>query len=319
MADFFLHTQLIEDLYQKNPDYTYLDWAKLGAQGPDPIYFCLRYQKDAMMLANDLHHKATNPFLIALTHYIKDAKSPELKAFYIGFISHYVLDVVIHPYIYHFTGDYYQDREETYLYRGLHLSFERGVDMDYIHYRYQMEPEKFHKKHRILKLNRTPEAIEKMMQTLIETIHHHKKGGLYYKIGHHTMHLILRYGIVDKTGLKRIILKGIDRLHPKSPLILSSYPYRRRPYLYDYLNLSHHVWKHPVTGETSKRSVLELYDEAYTKTQHMVDQLLSYIEGKIDLDLEKLFENRSFNTGMDVSISHEMVHFNPYKESKLKK
>lgn len=319
MADFFLHTQLIEDLYQKNPHFQHLDWAKLGAQGPDPIYFCLRYQKEAMHLANDLHHKEINAFLMALTEYIKHNQTSELKAFYLGFISHYVLDVVIHPYIYHFTGEYHPEMKETYLYRGLHLSFERGVDMDYIHHRYQMEPEKFHKKHRILKLNRTPKIIEDMMQTLIHRIYHHEKGGLYYKIGHHTMHLILRYGIVDRSGIKRLILKGIDQFHPTSPLILSSYPYRRRPYLYDYLNLNHQVWKHPVTGESSKRSVLELYDEALNKSQKMMDQLLLYIEGKQDVDLEKLFENRSFNTGIDVSIPHKMVYFNPYKQSKLKK
>lgn len=319
MADFFLHTQLIEDLYQRNDRYQHLEWAKLGAQGPDPIYFCLRYQKDAMALANDLHHSKINAFLIALTEYVKNTQSAELTAFYVGFISHYVLDVVIHPYIYHFTGDYHEDRKETYLYRGLHLSFERGVDMDYIHHRYQMEPEQFHKKHRILKLKRTPQIINDMMQTLIEHIYLHPKGGQYYTIGHHTMHLILRYGIVDKTGFKRWILRGIDQLHPKSPLILSSYPYRKRPYLYDYLNLNHHSWLHPVTGEISKKSVIDLYEEALNKTDIMIKKLLLYIEGKQTLDLEKLFENRSFNTGVDVSIPHEMKYFNPYKESKLKK
>ncbi len=319
MADFFLHTQLIEDIYQMNPQWNHLDWAKLGAQGPDPIYFCLRYQKDAMNLANELHHEKINEFLISLTHDVKDKKSPELTAFYLGYISHYVLDVTIHPYIYHFTGEYDPNRKETHIYRGLHLSFERGVDMDYIHHRYHMEPEKFHRKHRILKLKRTPKEIEHMMQELIKDIYGHEKGGRYYQIGHHTMHLILSHGIVDKTGIKRWILKGIDQMHPKSPLILSSYPYRRRPYLYDYLNLNHHTWKHPVTGESSNQSVLDLYEIALSKTQKIFDQLLLYLDDQVDLDLAALFENRSFNTGMDVSIPHEMIHFNPYKQSKLKK
>lgn len=319
MADFFLHTQLIEDLYEINPSYVHLDWAKLGAQGPDPIYFCLRYQKDAMDLANDLHHKDINSFLIAFTNYVKAKPSPELIAFYLGYIAHYVLDVTIHPYIYHFTGEYHPEDPNTLKYRGLHLLFERGVDMDYIHNRYHIEPELFHKKYRILNLKKTPKMIEDMMQTLIQDVYKHEKGGLYYRIGHRTMHFILDYGIVDRTGIKRLILKGIDRLHPKSPLILSSYPYRRRPYRYDYLNISHHEWKHPVTGETMTKSVLDLYQDAKEKVQFLSNLLLEYLHDRNDLDLNTLFENRSFNTGIDVSKPHKMTFFNPYRESKLKK
>jgi len=225
MADFFLHTQLIEDIYQKNPEYKLLGYAKIGAQGPDPFYYVLKskYQKESMNLADDMHDSKINEFLIAITDYVKAHQTDILLAYYKGFLTHFVLDVNIHPYIYYYTGEYFVDRPKTYKFRGYHLRFERSVDIAYIRNRYHQEARMFHKRSRILPIKDTPSEIRELHQKVASLVYGVHKGSEYFDNGYQSMRKLLKLLISDKTGFKKLLLSILDLFNRSSPIYLLLY------------------------------------------------------------------------------------------------
>lgn len=314
MADFFLHTQLIEDLYKKHPEYQHLDVAKIGAQGPDPFYYVLKsaYQKGAMHLADLMHDEKINDLLIAMADYVKAHFSEELLAYYQGFLSHFVMDVNIHPYIYYYTGVFIKDQPETYQYRGYHLKFERSVDIAYIRHRYQKDIHQFHKRSRILPIKETPQMIMDMHQDVASNVYHIDRADLYFANGYQSMRKLLKILIIDRLGIKRFLLGIVDFFHRTSPIRFQDYPYHKKDKRYDYLNLNHTTWHDPISNAPHEKSILEIYQNAFDEADRIIQKTSMYIKGEETIDLKSLFKNRSFNSGYDTSKPRHMIYFKRY-------
>lgn len=310
MADFFLHTQLIEDIYNAHQTYKHLEVAKIGAQGPDPFYYVIKkgISASSHMLADLMHDEKINDFLIALTDEVKAQNDEILKAYLIGFITHFILDVNIHPYIYYFTGEYIESELKTHIYRGYHLRFERSVDISYIRHRYQKNPIDFHLRKRIVPLKEVPNQILELHKNIALKVYEQKHADMKFDSGYHTMRMLLKLLIKDVTGLKKIILSIADMFSKTSPIFLKDYPYHKKDRSYDYLNLDHHPWHHPITNETYTFSVLDIYDQAYKEAAETIKEVLAYLDGK-EVDLKSLFKNRSFNSGIDTSKERTMKYF----------
>jgi hypothetical protein len=98
----------------------------------------------------------------------------------------------------------------------------------------------------------------------------------------------------------------------ESPILLRDYPYHRKDKKYDYLNLGHQVWHHPITNEPMTLSVIDIYDQAFLEVEDMTPKVFAYIDGDETIDLEKIFKNKSFNSGYDTSKPRKMKHFKLY-------
>jgi len=314
MADFFLHSQLINEIYIKHENDPYLAYAKMGAQGPDPFYYVIKskIQKQSMNLADDMHDSLVNNLLICMTDYVKSHNNKILRAYFKGFLSHFILDVNIHPYIYYFTGEYISEDPSTFQYRGYHLRFERAVDMAYIRYRYHKSAPSFHNRDRVIPAKEVPNEIKALMKHVAKEVYHVENADQLYINGYKTMRKLLKLLVSDRTGIKKIILRIGDMFMKPSPILLRDYPYHRKDRLYDYLNLEHDTWHHPITNEPITLSVIDIYQQALDELKYIIEKVFAYIDGDQSIDLASIYKNRSFNSGYDTSKPRKMIHFKLY-------
>lgn len=90
--------------------------------GPD-LWFLYRPWKRREGRGRMMHTAKPGAFLMALADRVKTSAAPEdLFSYLAGFLCHYALDSVTHPYIIHLT-------EEKYDFPRCHMSFEHSLDM----------------------------------------------------------------------------------------------------------------------------------------------------------------------------------------------
>ena len=97
----------------KNGRYSqYSQHAFLGSVAPDVCYYG---NNDATKSVSDFcHHKKTGVLVANMLDEAKNVKEPKDKkailAFILGYISHIATDIIAHPYINNFAGDYYKQK-----------------------------------------------------------------------------------------------------------------------------------------------------------------------------------------------------------------
>lgn len=99
----------------------------LGAQGPDPLFvmgiFPLRMKNTPGKLGHLLHSYRTGAFLRALCRMAK-ASGAVLRAYALGFLTHYALDSTVHPYVYAHSL-----RPDGRYSSSMHMSLEKSWDI----------------------------------------------------------------------------------------------------------------------------------------------------------------------------------------------
>lgn len=99
----------------------YSNYFYLGSIMPDVFYYSKN--EEITKVSDIIHGKdgtPTNKLVFDLLNTAKENKDEELLAFIFGFITHCYLDIVFHPIIFYFTGNYYdQDaqKRKTAFYR----------------------------------------------------------------------------------------------------------------------------------------------------------------------------------------------------------
>ena len=74
-------------------------------------------------------------------------------------------------------------------------------------------------------------------------------------------------------------------------------------------NESHCIYRHPLTGETHSESFLELYLKSIEMTKEAIDMTNKYLYGNVSIsNLEQVFTNLSYDTGVDCSLGRNFVH-----------
>lgn len=317
MADIYLHSRLAEEVISKiKYDYN----KKIvfnAAQGPDPLYYNF-FSKDAKeyrRCANLMHDKDTRLLFINMTNYVKKNLSVDTYSFLTGFICHYALDVNIHPYVYNKVGVYKENNSLTHPWRGLHLKFERSIDAVLIEEDTKNKSRKINlvKKHYPL---RSPSfEIMKIMDHVFKETYDINHGGAMYLISTVEMRKILKRFVKDKYGIKKVFLKFLDLFNKKQDLFfqdMSMFNHIEKGY--DFLNKEKNVWYHPVTNEEYNYSVMEIYDQALKFASAMLEKVRRYIYEDEDIDLNTVFTNLSFNTGIDCDHEEQMKYFNIYRK-----
>ena len=115
---------------------------------------------------------------------------------------------------------------------------------------------------------------------------------------------------VDSHGIKKNIYKFVDTITPKSVFRFEAvsyyYPLEDR---HNFLNKDHHLWRNPTTYDiTSTESFVDLYLKAIKLAKVLICASFDYLDGK-DIDLEKVFTNNSYITGLDCNQKKELKYF----------
>ena len=312
MADFMMHNTLVRDCLKD--DKGNLEYALIGAQGPDYVYYVLKkkHQVKAHTLGNTLHNQDTKAFLLNLmAEAIKEVSEAHL-AYCLGFLTHYALDVTLHPYIYYYTGLYHEHDETTHAYAGLHLRFERKVDVAFMQHHASTLLHKQALLPRVLPFKAFPDTLKKTLDTVIKKTYDVTDAGALFAMGYRTMRRVYRVFVHDPTTLKQRVLRLLESYKKPKVLYYQDLSHAQTITDFDYLNCQKNPWRHPVTGKRQTASVLELYEIAYHKAQALIEAAKDAYQKKDASLLASHLENASYDSGLPLEMNQTMSHFKRY-------
>ncbi len=259
------------------------------------------------------HTNKTQEFFINLINYIKEndyTEDIDVNSFLVGAICHYVLDSTVHPYIYYKTGYFNKNDKSTYKYNNVHTFMETFLDNDMIKRRESINPYKFNiSKFSFDTSKFSNELNDTIKYTFKETFDVDNMDKIYYKSLKQMKNSIFIFR-QDRYGIKKFFYKLADTFTSKRVFrfeaISYHYPLNDR---HNFLNENHKLWRNPCDYSlTSEESFLDLYLKALKLAKVMICASFDYINGK-DIELEKVFINKSYITGLDCELDKELKYF----------
>mgnify|MGYP000979505186 CR=1 FL=1 len=288
-------------------------------QGPDILFFYnivnLKCGKSVRNFGKYMQKHKTRDFFVNLITYVKDNNlynNKDVVTFMYGFISHYVLDMTVHPFVFYKTGIYDSKNKNTYKYNGLHNDMETAIDC-YLINNYEKIKPKYFKVHKFCfnikpfsnKLNKTIDCVFK------STFNKDNMSSIYYNSIKH-MKLSFRVLRYDPTGIKLTIYKLLDFILPnfisKKSSLSYSINYKRKMH---YLNMDKNAWNHPKDlYEVYNYSFIELYCIALKRALELINKVDIYINNNMDIKyLKELFPDLSYTSGKKCKINKETRYF----------
>lgn len=240
----------------------------LGLQGPDLFfYYVPAYFINPKNIGNVAHHNRTGEFFKALMQGRQTlCHDPEqlaaADAYICGFVGHYTLDTISHPFVYAFTGHNPAAPKSGLDYFGQHAYLETELDIELLWLRKHMSPSQFHEDSTIYLTKKESDAIAHILAYAYRTVFPEYKA---------TEHMVksaakwMRTGaklVNDPSGQKKVMVRWLEQKILKRPLISAMIPSDRYCFVEDALNEMHRTWHHPWTGEATDESFLDLYQKA---------------------------------------------------------
>ncbi len=316
MADIYLHSRLSEDVMKELDIDVDQNLVFLGAQGPDPMYYNVFHKnhKTFRYYANSMHRNDTRDIFKHMISYVEKNQQKDTISFLIGYICHYALDVKIHPYVYHNVGIVKEDDPDTYQYKGLHLKFERSIDALMIQKELGIPSRKLKLSKKYMPIKHSPDSVNKIMGYVIKKMYDDENGANIYKEAVAKMYKNINVMVYDPFGIKKQIFKLADFIRHSHDMFLSDVSYFNHLEKYDYHNSQKKAWYHPVTNEEYHYSVMDLYDQARLFALDMIPKTMKYIAGNKSINLNSVFENLSFNSGLDCNQDKPFQYYNIYRK-----
>jgi len=317
MADFYMHRLLIEAL---KPFTDGSDESVIGAQGPDYFYYVLGSNKpQAQRLGHLIHHEQINHFLVNLLKSAKAHDSVAMLHYLYGFLSHHALDISIHPYIFHYSGVYQENDPKTHHWAGLHLQFERKVDIAFIQNERNIKPHK-HKLHQTtLPLKSLPDAVQTAISEAVDAAFNIPDAGPLFNQGYQTMRKVGRLLVYDPLKIKRNLLGWVESYKKPKSTYFQDLSHAQNIQDFDYLNLKKTPWKHPVTGEAMTSSVPEMFELALKRSQAFIQAAQEAFDQNDPEILAQALPDASYDTGLKWDENQPMTHFTDYRTLVQKK
>ncbi|WNS46274.1 zinc dependent phospholipase C family protein [Paenibacillus sp. MMS20-IR301] len=283
----------------------------LGCQGPDYLLYhsFLPWRQDigALHLGDLMHSQHCGPVLLDFwkaARMLKGEEAAQTQLYFLGFLTHHLLDRNLHPYINWKAGYKYRD----------HQRFE--IDLDML----------FMKRLRGINIWQHPAwtlidsgpqlaaPVHHILHTTAQNHYPEAMRGLSEEIWHSSyrdMVLAHRY-LYDPKGWKKALTWGrTRRLFTRR---LSS-----REQQLDYLNEQHAEWRHSaVHSEVRTESVPELWEQALAEGRIVLGALADWLDCTNAPDAQHKLEqfslllgNRSYDTGKECSLNLQNIYAEP--------
>lgn len=288
-----------------------LDLYDFASAGPDPFFFIsfLNPKKNARALsfAGKMHREDTKRFFAEMIKITKNDK--KLFSYLAGFATHYYLDSTIHPYVYHFTGEYKKDNQASLKYRGLHTKLERAIDSYFIRYYYNKIPHKFKIHKEILSLRKLDLDLKESFNKLYYNVYNLEAGFKYVNKAIKFQRKFYCF-IYDRFGLKNKIFSILDNNKIKIDLKGLSY-YKKEINDIDVFNKNKISWMNPVDNKIiSNDSFFDLFIKAKEKSCLAIKAMYHHIYNNQKFIIEDFFNNLSYITGLDCNDKRPMKYIN---------
>jgi len=276
MSALYTHYKLGQDVLRKLNKKTQagiknnLEYYNMFNQGFDNLYyhFKWKYYKDFGINA---HKKKIDLFFFNLIKHIKDNNLENcsiITNMVYGFINHYTLDTIIHPYI----------------------NFQvKNLDIPHTKIEFLLDslalPNSNVKVYKILipKLKFSKELIDTIDYVFYKT-HNENNIGKVFNRSHNNGYYIYRYFIHDKYGIKSFIYKIVDLIIPFLDIKLHKTTFYLKQFDERILNLEKETWHHPNNiNEKYNYSYEELYNIALKICVKLNKEAYQVLHGKEDL------------------------------------
>ena len=297
----------------------------LGAQGPDLFFY---YKPQPWLNSNQMgdngdmiHTSMINEFFINSAKRIKHAISMDPMGFYkskiktsaihkefaylAGFLSHYALDTIGHPYIFYFSG---VDSGHNHKY------FECVLDT-LISDIYNGKKAKLHKtSHAVTLTKHDSKLISLYLSKIIQDTFSKKIEISEIARCLKDMSSTLK-SLYDPISLKRGTYKLVDKASKsKGRIITATFPAKYNKDV-DFLNIKKDTWVHPCDDTiVYNDSFLELFKSSIAYSEKLITSLSHYIVNtQTQSAFEELIGNKQYDTGLqgiqDMKNEHIITHF----------
>lgn len=314
------HAYFAKDVYDILPDNIRkkldLNDCKMYSQSVDSLKFYNLFSvfpgKDIRKFQGYFHCNKSQDFFLNLLRFIRDNNLSEkdVYSFLTGFICHYALDSTLHPYIIYKTGVFRKGKPSTYKYNNIHAFMETFLDNDIIRRRLKKNPYQFDVANYCFHIKPFSKDLSHAINySFYNTFKIRGMSDIYYK-SLKQMRTAIKVFRMDSHGIKKNIYKFIDTFTPRSTFRLEAvsyyYPLEDR---HHFLNKEHTLWRNPTTYDmTSTESFVDLYLSAIKFAKVLICASFDYLDGK-DIELEKVFTNLSYITGLDCNKKKELKYF----------
>lgn len=291
----------------------------LGAQGPDFFFYHRPYpwngKSKIKNIGTLLHIQRTGEFIVACLDYIKRGKYEKtdyhnLIAFISGYISHYALDTLGHPYIFYFSGVHNENKPETAKYSIFHKKLEIIID---ILVSKERTTEGFNKRKAFEFLpvaKDLPEIIGRLMSETIADIHKQEVPSRDILCAYKDMRSSIKL-LYDPTGIKAKLIGILELfLNKKGTYTKAIYPNKIDENI-DCLNKLNKSWNHPCDlSAKTKVSFLDIFDKSVVRSKSLLEHAYKYIKSETTYEeIICIFEDLNYKTGNLCSIEEEMTSY----------
>ena len=281
-----------------------------GAQGPD-IFFCHEVWKtiwngnNLFTLGSSMHECETSKLFSLMKDYLynEDCDRDIVESYIYGFLSHYSLDRLAHPYIYSIQDRVIkEDHYEHYIPNSVHGYIESMIDTDMLKLELGMEDGRKFKgqdfisgdKHLIEEMSKLMAYVVPKMFNLNFDIEEYRKS---YR---HT--LLVQKLLYDPKGIKhKILMKlGTPIRNKIGPRVTGMFRPEKSDGRWDYMNYAHEKWTMVYDRKQCfTKSFKDLFDEAKVDTINLINAFNSPNPAKAIRDIAG---DMSFDTGLRYDI-----------------
>jgi hypothetical protein len=255
----------------------------LGNQGPDPFFYALRTASLIRIkkFGSLMHHEKTDRALETFRRLAVSMSEPErnlLLAYLLGFICHFTLDSVMHPFVYAQqyafcdAGVKGLDRRDGSI---VHGQIEADLDMMMLRRRHGEGIRSYDYTREILKADEDAlRLLDAAYGALAHEVYATDLSANSFSQGVRDMRLTIAF-LYSPRGIKRRFIGGIERLLRRHSFAQAMSPRNDVGMTCDFDNHEQNAWENPFTGEVSRADFDELYAKALDEALANISALLS--------------------------------------------
>ena len=153
-------------------------------------------------------------------------------------------------------------------------------------------------------------GLNQVIQSSFEQVYHVANMDSIYYQALKDMKFSLRVFRQDRFGIKKFFYKSVDTITSNRCFRFEAISYHYTMYpAHDFLNFKHRLWRNPTTYSiTSHDSFYDLYIKSLKLAKKIIEGTFSYLNDE-NIDLDSLFTNLSYTTGLDCSQNKELKYF----------
>ena len=266
--------------------------------------------KEIRNLGHSAQNEKINLYFENIIDYITNhhlENNIDLKSYLYGSFCHYLLDSFCHPYIIYCTGISNVNKK----YRGLHEKMEVNIDA-YLYEKRNSTPLYKAKLADTLlpKFNFSEELKNCITYTFQKTFQKDNLGTIYEQ-SVRTGNFLLKYGVTDRTGCKKLLYMLKDSLPFQTGRKYQYLSFHVTKLNLEYLNEDHNFWWNPTDKtQISQDSFFELYEKAKEKAiSCILETELYFKKEKTKEEVLRFIGDNSYVTGLPWELKKELKYF----------